>query len=169
MAYPPHKSLNIVRRYWPLVRQALEAFPHVVELQNTGDVAFTTFVARMRDTISALQDYDYPGIKITTQQQATLAELTTKVSEDVLLVGNLTAVKSHAKKQPVGKAVHVSDVRVTNTLDQPSKEVLQALYVLLRQGIIDSVNITGITPAAVNKIIPDAEVMELNNQLTIYV
>lgn len=166
MDYPPHKSQNIVSRYLPMIVTALAAWPEVSEFEPDG-VKFSTFVARFRDSIAALQQYEYEGADFTLEELGKLELLKTRTVANKLLVGSAEALKLY-NSSPAGQLTRTNTIGLVRTVDAPTKELLEAIEVCLRNGVFVSMNITGLTADAVRAVLKDVEITELNNELILY-
>lgn len=126
MIYPPHKSPNIVKRYWPVIATALADYPTATKVVFDGKRSASTDLARLRDAINALQEYEYEGIPPFPKE--TLADLKIEIEDGEVWL-----------KARSGQVVGGLEL---STLNKPPLEALIALRTLRKHNIINSVSFT---------------------------
>jgi hypothetical protein len=164
--YPSHKSPAIVKRYIPLVKTALEVYPEVCEFKPDG-VRFSTFVARFRDSISALREYPYEGVSFSVEETEKLSQMRTRVVGSALAVGCKESLRSY-KAKAVGQLARADVVGLVHTVNDPTKRTLKAIGQCLEDNIFSSINITGISEDEVAKILPNISITNLGKELVLY-
>lgn len=145
--YPPHKSPAIINRYWSVISQALDSWPEPITVEPAQGVAFSTFVARLRDSVSALREHAYDGVELSFEQIEKLKEMGTRVVNDKVLLGQKSNLKDTIPLVQENKPSQADILSVTN----PNDTVLKAVGTLIRYNVITMAKVSGVETTVVSE------------------